>query len=116
PFFPVGRGTASGWSLAGGVTKGQPGTPMVAEWKSRLPAAWMITAAFCFAAMGSLAHSVGPRCDWLLIPLIRIVCTLGFSWGLAWTGRGRLVLWKPRTLGVRRVAGPITLVSSFSSF
>ena len=86
---------------------------MVAEWKSRLPAAWMITAAFCFAAMGSLAHSVGPRCDWLLIALIRIVCTFVFSVGLAWTGGARLVLWKPRTLWVRSVAGTISLVCSF---
>jgi drug/metabolite transporter (DMT)-like permease len=86
---------------------------MAAEWKGRLPAAWMITAALCFAAMGSLAHQVGPRCDWLLIALIRIFCTFVFSVGLAWMGGASLVLWKPRTLWIRSVSGTISLVGSF---
>jgi drug/metabolite transporter (DMT)-like permease len=73
----------------------------------------MITAAFCFAAMGSLTHSIGPRCDWLLIALIRIFCTFVFSVGLAWIGGARLVLRRPRTLWVRSVAGTISLVCSF---
>ena len=62
------------------------------ELKDRLPAIWMITAAFCFASMGALAHALGPRCDWLLIALIRILCTFVFSVELAWIGRARLVL------------------------
>lgn len=86
---------------------------MVAERTGRLPAAWMIIAAFCFAAMGSLTHRVGARCDWLLIALIRISCTFVFSVGLAWSGGARLVLWEPRTLWVRSVAGTISLVCSF---
>jgi drug/metabolite transporter (DMT)-like permease len=79
----------------------------------RRPAVWMITAAFCFASMGALAHAVGPRCDWLLIALIRIVCTFLISVSLARMGRARLVFWSPRTLWVRSVAGTISLLCSF---
>ena len=46
---------------------------------SLLPAAWMISAAFCFATMGAMAHAVGPHCDWLLVAFIRIFCTFVFS-------------------------------------
>ena len=62
------------------------------EFHDRLPAIWMITAAFCFASMGALAHAVGPRCDWLVIALVRIVCSFVFSVALAWMGGARLVL------------------------
>ena len=83
------------------------------ELKDRLPAIWMITAAFCFASMGALAHALGPRCDWLLIALIRILCTFVFSVELAWIGRARLVLWTPRTLWIRSVSGTISLACTF---
>jgi len=81
--------------------------------RGRLPTIWMITAAFCFASMGALAHALGPRCDWLVIALIRILCTFVFSVGLAWVGGARLVLRTPRTLWIRSVAGTISLVCSF---
>jgi len=83
------------------------------ELKDRLPALWMITAAFCFASMGALADALGPRCDWLVVALIRIFCTFVFSVELAWMGRARLVLWTPRTLWIRSGAGTITLVCTF---
>ncbi len=83
------------------------------ELKDRLPAIWMITAAFCFASMGALAHALGPRCDWLVIALIRILCTFLFSVELAWMARARLVLWSPRTLWIRSVSGTISLLCSF---
>jgi drug/metabolite transporter (DMT)-like permease len=79
----------------------------------RRPAVWMITAAFCFASMGALTHAIGPRCDWLLIALFRIICTFVLSMSLAWLGQARLVLWSPRTLWVRSGAGTISLLCSF---
>ena len=79
----------------------------------RLPAIWMITAAFCFASMGALAHAVGPRCDWLLIALARILCNFVFSVTLVWLGGARLVFFRPRTLWIRSIAGTISLVCTF---
>ncbi len=78
-----------------------------------LPAAWMITAAFCFATMGALAHTAGARCDWLLVAFLRIACTFVFSVELARAAGARLVVWRPRTLWMRSVAGTISLVCSF---
>ncbi len=84
--------------------------------KHRMPAIWMITAAFCFASMGALAHALGPRCDWLVVALIRILCTFIFSVELAWMSRAKLVLWSPRTLWIRSVAGTISLACTFYAF
>jgi drug/metabolite transporter (DMT)-like permease len=79
----------------------------------RLPAVWMLTAAFCFATMGALAHQVGTRCDWLLIAYTRILCTFLCAVALARAGGARLVVWRPRTLWVRSIAGTISLVCAF---
>jgi drug/metabolite transporter (DMT)-like permease len=73
----------------------------------------MVTAAFSFASMGALAHSLGPRCDWFVAALIRIFCTFVFSVALAWLAGARLVLWRPRTLWVRSASGTISLLCTF---
>lgn len=78
-----------------------------------LPAVWMISAAFCFASMGAMTHAVGSRCDWLLIAFIRIFCTFVFSVSLALAGGARLVVWKPRSLWMRSIAGTISLACTF---
>jgi drug/metabolite transporter (DMT)-like permease len=80
---------------------------------SLLPAAWMISAAFCFATMGALAHEAGSRCDWLVIAFIRIFCTLVFTLMLAAAGGVQLFLWRPRTLWWRSIAGTISVACTF---
>ncbi|AMV38942.1 DMT family transporter [Planctomyces sp. SH-PL62] len=80
---------------------------------SLLPAAWMISAALCFASMGAMTHAVGSRCDWLLIAFIRIFCTFVFSVALALLGGARLVFWKPPTLWWRSIAGTISVACTF---
>jgi len=79
----------------------------------RLPAIWMITAAFCFASMGALTHAVGPRCDWFVIAWFRILSSFFFSISLAWLAGARLVLLTPRTLWIRSISGTISLVCTF---
>ena len=81
--------------------------------KSLLPAAWMISAAFCFATMGAMTHAVGSQCDWLLIAFIRIFSTFVFSTALALVSGVRLVVWKPRTLWWRSIAGTISVACTF---
>lgn len=78
-----------------------------------LPAIWMISAAFCFASMGAMTHAVGSRVDWLLIAFIRTIFTLVFSVGLARAAGAKLVVWRPRTLWTRSIAGTISLASVF---
>lgn len=69
---------------------------------------------FCYD--GRPVHALGPRCDWLLIALIRILCTFVFSVELTWIARARLVLWTPRTLWIRSVSGTIGLICMFYAF
>ena len=73
----------------------------------------MVTAAFSFASMGALTHALGPRCDWFVTALIRIVCSFVFSVCLAWLAGARLVLLRPRTLWVRSISGTISLLCTF---
>ena len=61
-------------------------------------------------------HALGPRCDWLLIALIRILCTFLISVELAWLARAKLVLWSLRTLWIRSVSGTISLACTFYAF
>jgi drug/metabolite transporter (DMT)-like permease len=79
------------------------------------PAAWMITAAFAFATMGALTHTVGPRCDWLVIAWIRIASTFVCSAAMAKAAGVPLVFWEPRTLWIRSIAGTFSLLCSFFS-
>jgi drug/metabolite transporter (DMT)-like permease len=88
-------------------------TAMEPDQNDRRPAIWMVTAAFSFASMGAFAHAVGPRCDWLVIALVRIISTFVFSVSLAWIAGARLVLRKPRTLWIRSISGTISLLCSF---
>jgi drug/metabolite transporter (DMT)-like permease len=73
----------------------------------------MLTAAFCFASMGAMAHEVGPRCDWLLIALIRILFTFASSVLLVRLAGAKLVVFSPPTLWIRSVAGTTSLVCTF---
>ncbi|MDG3003700.1 DMT family transporter [Paludisphaera mucosa] len=86
---------------------------MIQRKNSLLPAAWMISAAFCFASMGAMTHAVGSRCDWLLIAFIRIFSTFVFSTALALAGGAKLVVWKPRTLWWRSIAGTLSVACTF---
>jgi len=77
------------------------------------PALWMITASLSFAMMGSLTHSLGIRCDWQVIALIRIASTFAMSMALAVLAGVPLVFGRPRTLWIRSSAGTLSLFCSF---
>jgi drug/metabolite transporter (DMT)-like permease len=77
------------------------------------PALWMIMGAFAFAAMGTLTHGLGARCDWLLIALVRALFMLATTALMAhWRGV-RLRIWDPPTLWMRSLAGSFSLVCNF---
>ena len=77
------------------------------------PALWMTCGALAFALMGTLAHALGPRCDWLLIALVRAVFMFTSTALLARAAGVRLVVLEPRTLWVRSLAGSFSLVCNF---
>ena len=77
------------------------------------PAAWTILSAFCFAIMGSFTHALGSSCDWLTIALVRAVFMFVSAVVVSRAAGLPLVVWRPRTLWVRSLAGSFSLVCSF---
>lgn len=77
------------------------------------PAVWMISAALCFATMVAFTHALGPRCDWLMIALVRASVMFVSSVTIARLSGVALVMWEPRTLWMRSFAGSFSLVCSF---
>ncbi len=63
--------------------------------------------------MGTLAHALGPYCDWQIIALARTFLALVFAAALARAAKARLVFFRPRTLWMRSIAGSLSLVGTF---
>jgi drug/metabolite transporter (DMT)-like permease len=80
---------------------------------STRPAVWMILGAFSLATMGTLTHAIGERCDWMTIAFVRVAFMFVSTVVAARAGGATLVLWQPRTLWVRSLAGSFSLVCSF---
>lgn len=73
----------------------------------------MLWAALCFAAMGAMAHALGPRCHWMQIALVRALFMYISIVATARVAGVRLVVWRPPVLWVRSLAGTSSLVCSF---
>src|SRR5262245_11381236 len=73
----------------------------------------MLCGSFAFAWMGSLAHLLGPACDWRLIALARSSMAFLFAGVLARATETRLVFFRPRNLWFCSVAASVSLVCSF---
>lgn len=80
---------------------------------SRTPALWMLAGAGCFALMGVQAHALGPRCDWLIVALARVVFMFLSTAAMAAAAGKRLVFLRPRTLWLRSLSGSFSLVCNF---
>jgi drug/metabolite transporter (DMT)-like permease len=77
------------------------------------PVAWMLLAAWAFATMGAFASALGPRCDWVLIALVRVLFMFTSAALLAHSAKVPLVVLKPSTLWLRSLAGSFSLVCNF---
>jgi drug/metabolite transporter (DMT)-like permease len=77
------------------------------------PALWMLGGAFCFAAMGATTHALGPRCDWLVVALVRALIMFASTALMARAARVRLVVFRPPTLWMRSLGGSFSLVGNF---
>jgi drug/metabolite transporter (DMT)-like permease len=74
---------------------------------------YILGASFSLATMAALAHGAGSRCDWLVAALVRAVVMFASAATMARASGARLVLWRPRTLWVRSLAGSLSLVCNF---
>ncbi len=76
----------------------------------------MLVGSLSFAAMGELAHALGPVCGWPAIAVARTGLVLVLVGVPAVATGVPLVLWRPRTLWVRSVAGSVSMVGTFFAF
>jgi drug/metabolite transporter (DMT)-like permease len=77
------------------------------------PALWMLWGALSFAAMGTMTHALGARCDWREIALVRALFMYVSIVAVARVMGIPLVVWRPRVLWVRSLAGTTSLFCSF---
>jgi drug/metabolite transporter (DMT)-like permease len=73
----------------------------------------MLAGSFSFAVMAALAHAAGRMCEWQIVALARCLLVVVIVGILAVGSGAKLVLWKPRTLWLRSIAGSVSLVGSF---
>jgi drug/metabolite transporter (DMT)-like permease len=73
----------------------------------------MLLGSFCFAWMAAAAHALRTSYDWQIIALARSTIPFVLGAALALLGGARLVLFSPRILWVRSIAGSISLVCTF---
>jgi drug/metabolite transporter (DMT)-like permease len=77
------------------------------------PYAWMLLGSLSFALMGTMAHALGQHLDWQVVALARAGLPLLFATVLAVAGGDRLVLWQPRVLWLRSIAGSLSMMGTF---
>lgn len=78
-----------------------------------LPYGWMLFSAMSFSVMAALAHALGETFPWQVIAAVRTALAFTFATLLALQGGVRLVVWRPRTLWIRSIAGSVSLVCTF---
>ena len=77
------------------------------------PYVWVLLGALSFAVMGALAHALKDDVDWPVIALARVSVPLVLTAAASAAAGVRLVLWRPRSLWVRSLAGSVSLVCAF---
>ena len=81
--------------------------------RAAAPYAWMLFAAAAFAVMGACTRAAGEHVDWRLIALARASLALLFSVALAAATGVKLIVFAPRSLWIRDLAGSLSLVCTF---
>ena len=71
----------------------------------------MLCGCFAFAWMSELAHIL--TCDWRIIAMGRSLLAFVFALSLALSCGAHLVLWRPRILWLRSIAGSLSLLCTF---
>ena len=77
------------------------------------PYLWMLFGAFAFAVMSTLAHSIRDRFSWPAIAIGRSSVPFVLTALSAFVAGGKLVVFGPRPLWLRSLAGSTSLVLTF---
>jgi drug/metabolite transporter (DMT)-like permease len=73
----------------------------------------MLCGCVSFSIMGALTYGLRDRYDWPIIATARAALPFVLVSAVALTTRAQLVLWRPRILWLRSIAGSISLVCTF---
>jgi len=73
----------------------------------------MLWASLGFAVMAAASHRAGEHCDWQLVVVARASLAFLFAVIIAKASGVKLVLFGPRTLWVRSLAGSASMLSNF---
>lgn len=82
--------------------------------RSLAPYGWMLCGCFSFAWMGEFAGQLGRmHCDWRIVALARSSIAFLLAICFARLAGAKLVLFEPRVLWLRSIAGSISLLCTF---
>jgi drug/metabolite transporter (DMT)-like permease len=73
----------------------------------------MLSGSLSFAFMTFFASVLGASCDWRVTALARSFLAFVFAVGLCKAAGARLVVWRPRVLWMRSIAGSLSLLCTF---
>jgi drug/metabolite transporter (DMT)-like permease len=73
----------------------------------------MLCGCVVFSVMGALTYGLRERYDWQILAVARAALPFFLVLTVALTTRAKLVLWRPRILWLRSIAGSISLVCTF---
>lgn len=73
----------------------------------------MLWGSLAFATMGAFGHAAGEHCSWQWVAIARTTVAFLIAFLIARAAGIKLVLWGPRTLWIRSIAGSIGLLCNF---
>jgi drug/metabolite transporter (DMT)-like permease len=73
----------------------------------------MLCGSFCFSWMLVWTHLIGDACDWQIVAFLRAFLAFFFAAILAVSAGAPLVVWRPRILWLRSLAGSGSMVCTF---
>jgi drug/metabolite transporter (DMT)-like permease len=73
----------------------------------------MLWGSLAFATMGAFGHAAGEHCSWQWVAIARTTVAFLIAFLIAKSAGVKLVLWGPRTLWIRSLAGSLGLLCNF---
>jgi drug/metabolite transporter (DMT)-like permease len=74
---------------------------------------WMLASCVAFTAMSAMAHALGDRCPWPVVAFSRAVLAFLFASLLVRRAKARFIIWRPRSIWLRSVAGSCSMLLTF---
>ena len=78
-----------------------------------LPYAWMLASAAAFSVMAICTKALAGTCPWQVIAVFRAGLAMVFAGLLTWQAGAQFVVFRPKTLWMRSLAGSVSLLCGF---